>query len=316
MASDHPSAEGKTGTQSRWLHGLRRCAAFLVFVGAVAAYVASRSDQDLRLCSDVVASVGTKALVEQCRPLSLTDLVPLVALSLVLLVPDISELSIPGLGGVKFRMEQQERRQDDLEARLVEVAQTTSVTQSMNVSAPNVIVVNPAAVVEALPGKEEAFRAEVEEGHRPFDVYLQRVPAPLDAEDAAAVMELLAVWSRDLEPWAELGRRLQGRLWRGLTRSYVAGTLNAANEERYGQTLRRVVPDGLSERDLDVVQRWNSVFAEELAFVRGTRNAVAHPGAVRGPEPGAIRDAIVVGRRLADLLASELRTMREREDVA
>src|SRR4029079_5051577 len=129
------------------------------------------------------------------------------------------------------------------------------------------------------------FRSEVEEGRVPHDVPPLREPALPDADTAILGMELLALWSQRLEPWAELGRRIQGRLWRGLTRQYLAGTLNEASDERYGETLRRVVPEGLTERGLAIVERWNTVFAEELAFVRATRNAVAHPGVHPGPEP-------------------------------
>lgn len=64
------------------------------------------------MCEDKLATTGTNAVVRVCRPLAVTDPPVAGALLLVvlLLLPDLAEVGIPGFLTLKRRVEQQEEK--------------------------------------------------------------------------------------------------------------------------------------------------------------------------------------------------------------
>lgn len=301
-----------TDTDRRWWIMLRRILAALILIAIVAAFLVSHLSSTWHQCSDVVAHVGSNPVVRACQPINVADLLPPLLLVVLLLAPDIAEVSLPGLGRIRFRLEQQETKQAALETRL-EAVQSTQVSQETSIAAPNYIVFDAASVQQALAGKVERFQAEVvgaEPIGRPAADLDERTASSREAsETEIAVLErrLLRLWADRLEPWVAIGSRLEGsRLWRGLIRRYVEDTLSEVNEAKFGNRLRRLIPPGFGEREAELVSRWYEVFREEIEIVRGTRNAVAHPSEVGELDAQSLRRALEIGGRVADLIENEV----------
>ncbi len=79
-----------------------------------------------RFCEDIAGQVGEQAVVEACRPIAATDLVPVVLPIAVLLFPQIAELTIPGVISLKQRVARQEEEQRRLQQDVVRVQQQVS----------------------------------------------------------------------------------------------------------------------------------------------------------------------------------------------
>lgn len=123
-----------------------------------------------------------------CSGVATGHLVPLALLVGVLLVPDMSELAIPGLITLKRRVEQQEdlvavqgERQSDLERRVLLL--------QMNASASATVNMNFGTFLEDLPRKEERFR-------RGETLDERELVVSVDPQIAAREQELLALTER------------------------------------------------------------------------------------------------------------------------
>jgi hypothetical protein len=79
----------------------------------------------LQVCTDQVARVGNTALVRSCDPLSLTDapLLALVGTAVLLLLPDVSSLEIPGILRLERRVEAQVDRQEKIAEEIKNLVQ-------------------------------------------------------------------------------------------------------------------------------------------------------------------------------------------------
>jgi len=104
---------------ARWL------AAALLLLAGVAGIVIS----GWTVCEDRLAAVGGQAVVRVCRPPALIDLpvVATLAIALLLLLPDMVEIGIPGFISLKRRVEDQEAKLAGLE---LQMAQSVDVRQS------------------------------------------------------------------------------------------------------------------------------------------------------------------------------------------
>lgn len=183
--------------------------------------------------SDDVTNMTTTT----CSGVDASQLLPLAILVALLLLPDMSELAIPGLITLKRRVEQQEHtvssqaaRQSDLEHQL-QVLQTT--VQSTNTS---VYVLNDlSAIAEGVERKASAFL----DPQAPMSTRTE--PRSPDPETAVRANELL-----------ELAERL--------------ATYETGLSER-----------SLPPESHEALRRWRHLFATELAAVRTARNRIAHP---------------------------------------
>src|SRR4051794_6289793 len=109
-----PEARGRA-----WGRPIRLAAVGIVAACVLGYVLGSTYSRSLQSCNEQVAS-QTGQVVRVCHPVSASD-APVViglVLILVLLLPDFSEVAIPGLVSVKRRVAEQERRQDRLEERV------------------------------------------------------------------------------------------------------------------------------------------------------------------------------------------------------
>jgi hypothetical protein len=208
----------------------------------------------LHLCREELTSSGIVATV--CGPLSPADL-PLLGLillvALAFLWPDLSEAGVPGLLTLKRRLEDVEKKTDDLteDVRHVEVRQL----------APRDLAELPAAV----ESKEQAVQSFTADA----------VIAGTTGAKPQAYEEFLAAWER-IRPYAEL--RISATPSSADPAADVLRTLES----------REVV----SPLDLAAIRIWQETFKGEIADLRAARNALMHgPGTLGDAQVSAAAEA-------------------------
>jgi hypothetical protein len=112
---------------------VRRIAAGALILGWLVVLWISFQTPYLHACDDEVARVGSTALAKSCRPLSLSDAptLALLVVALVLLIPDVSALEIPGLFRLERQLREQDVRQQERQAEIVGLIQRLEVNQSV-----------------------------------------------------------------------------------------------------------------------------------------------------------------------------------------
>src|ERR1700678_3707749 len=126
--------------RTRWVAATIALAVWLTIV------LVSAFTSHLQVCHDEVSRVGTKALVQSCGPISVTD-APSLALLVTfaaLLIPDLSALEIPGIFRVERKLEEQAKRQDDIAAAIHRLE--VRVSQSVGVEVNNYNVTSARSV--------------------------------------------------------------------------------------------------------------------------------------------------------------------------
>lgn len=219
---------------------------------AITAGLGSAALRGWIICSDELAQTGSREVVRVCRRPGVTDIdivLPLLAVVLLLL-PDLAEVGLPGGFTLKRTVEQQgaqldaqAQRQDALE-RSVQLVQLTQRTSAVARSGDTIFIL-PNDVQAALSGlgqKERRFEEDAEymvpESPRPPPV-VSRARAQLEAE----LLRLAAELERDIE-LAE-------------------------------------APSEAEAADRSSLLRWRTLFAEEMDVVRAVRNSVAHARPLR-----------------------------------
>lgn len=269
-------------------------------------------------CHTELPSIGVKATVKVCDPVAVMDVpfLAVVALALLLLAPDITEFGLPGGFSVKRRLQEQEAksmrqetRQDALEQR-VDLVQQQVQAQTAVAAVNNTIVVDSDRVRTSTDEKTAAFEAsETAEGsEEPAERGEERerddgveeeqtqrrdlgdlsrawIAEPPNSERAQQEIELLQLWAQ-LERWV-----LVADAWRANRRSKVG-----VWPPTVGWAL------GLEPSKLDDILRWRGIFAEELDFVRATRNSIAHRIPVSDHD---LDNALLAARRLMEIPAAQ-----------
>jgi hypothetical protein len=263
----------------RWLALTRRTiAVMLLLVGVVYAL------GNWQVCEDKLATVGTNAVVRICRPPTLSD-VPVAAgllLVLLLFLPDLSEIGIPGFVSLKRQVQEQDSRILDLDAKInstVDVQQ--AVTQSVDPQASaNVInYTDFSAVFRDLRSRAGYFD---EHALSPNDVPQDRAQLQVD---------LLRIWER-LEPLVRVGRLTTTRI---PSESYYPGNLRTnlsleewqeqqrpAREKRLTLQASRdaqiesILEEKLKPEKVVAIKDWFLNFQQEIQIVQDARHAVAH----------------------------------------
>jgi hypothetical protein len=291
-------------SRQHWIASTRRAIAAVLLTAGVLVFFATRLIDGWTVCSQELATAGNDGVVERCAPLSLVDLTPIVLLALLCLLPDLSELSVPGIASIKVRLDRQTEQQADIKDQLAQVQQAVSLGVAQETA---VYIVNPGAALENLPEKEAKFRREpTAEDERATATEAGPDSAERSAELALLERRILQVWDERLWPYVDLARRARGPQWRGFLRRYREGTLDPKLVVRYGRTLERLPQ--LDDEALGVVSRWATVFEEELNVVRGARNAIAHPGSSAEPDLDTLRETVQLAERLVSLLDSGIET--------
>jgi hypothetical protein len=166
--------------------GIRRGLAFMIVVVAAIGYLSTYVIDGLHVCHEELATVGRNAVVRTCGSLPPAALIPVLLIVVGFLWPDLSEFAIPGFFSVRRRVEEQERRQERLEA-LVRLQQVQSQTTQVQV----VLRPDPAVTEE----KVERF-AEVPQS--PLEGTALGAPAP-SPRFAELNNKLISIWG-ELEP--------------------------------------------------------------------------------------------------------------------
>lgn len=205
--------------------------------------------------SSGVTEKETESCVESS--VDLVDVLPLVALAGVLLLGEISELSIPGLVTLKTRIENQEVRQERLERDLIRVS--TSQSQNLEFNFQGLRYQNPQAASQSAHVK---VRAESEQ-----PLIVPPIPARPESDRIASMSYRVLEAFEEIQPFILIGEQ----------RHRLAP--DTAWYRRLSPRYQSIV-DEVSPSDVDKLMRWYDSFKEELASVRAVRNSVAHPPAL------------------------------------
>jgi hypothetical protein len=96
--------------------GIRRLVAAGFFAAALVLVLVSSFTHSVQTCTDQIARVGTVPTVRSCEPMSITaaPIIVLLVGTVLLLLPDVSSVEIPGVVRIENQIKEQARRQDEL----------------------------------------------------------------------------------------------------------------------------------------------------------------------------------------------------------
>lgn len=137
-------------------------------------------------------AAATKVVVS-CRAIGPDRLIPLGILIAILLAPDLSELAIPGLITLKRRLEETDKKQEQLERRVADVR--NEVRQSISFT---IATVDPGRILADVHGKESEFLAR--EG-------LPELPAvdePTNEPESSSALKQLLQRAAEVERYKQL----------------------------------------------------------------------------------------------------------------
>lgn len=240
------------------------------------------------ICDQKLAAVGTQAVVKVCHSPSFTDL-PVIAILLLvvlLLLPDLSEVGVPGLFSLKRQVEQQETKLGNLEQELTlraEVKQIAQQTQKVE----STFNINLADTKEALHeferksgiaihytddngavGLSNTQRAELRsqliDNANALDELVRR---------GSSLTELDKAKAREYEIYSELLKR---KIRRRPHDSYFELTRDIGESR---QRLNSLDSQPDPEKDADLVE-WVDKFAPEIAIIDAARDAVIKSGPI------------------------------------
>lgn len=235
----------------------------------------------------------SETTVRACNATGVADLTPLFAIAGLLLLGELSELSIPGILSLKRRVNEQEQELASQEESLRALAQQiqdirVNVAQSASARNDTHIYMSPAATAEEAKERVRRNPGHGEQGFGP------RGPGPGNEGDGERSDQHPDDWEHDQTPGTDGPSLSHGRDEPRTT----PGAALAAVEEReilmlYGRLeayiplgrggavpgpLRGYVAD-LHPWQRAVVRRWYQKWTAEIELVRSVRNAIAHPPA-------------------------------------
>ncbi len=287
------TSENENNTEGRSnFQVIRWVAAVLIGLAAAAYYLHGIDNQTV--CREV-AEEGQ--ILKLCGPPGPSELIPFALVITLLLLPDLSELAIPGLLSLKRTVTQQKGRQDQLETKLAQVEQRVDQRVSFKIdlhTAEKEVEVKEETLLEA---EGTAFEAADEETEA------EPVPGP-DVEADAAQAAPGERTEAELPPGLTSD---EDDLLASLTMQLAWLTKNLTQYEAISR-MRRVDQSErmatLTEEQQQVVDRWYNVFEDEIGLVKKFRNALAHnPYAVDLAE---LTEAVRIGRRLMRILLNGL----------
>jgi hypothetical protein len=135
--------------------GIRRLVAACLFAAALALTLISSFTHYAQACIDQIAGVGTVPTVRSCEPLAITA-APIIALlmgAVVLLLPDVSSVEIPGVVRIENQIKEHARRQEQL----------IGLVQNIKMSQGQYVFIGLAEITEMLnrqPEKRQDFESE------------------------------------------------------------------------------------------------------------------------------------------------------------
>jgi hypothetical protein len=191
-------------TWVEWSRTARWSIAVILAILSVSLLVASRfaPAPTLHVCDDQVTFEGTE-VKNVCEPYAVEDLAPVLVLIGLLLLPDMSEVTLPGGLALKRRIEQQEQQTDLLKTEVHRIEQRLNMSAIQSVH-------NRIEIAKTAEHVEEVKRAQEEHGETKLPDREQTAAEP-DAPDdrrtpqiGKVTQQLEDMWSR-LEPWTVVG---------------------------------------------------------------------------------------------------------------
>jgi hypothetical protein len=132
--------------------GIRRLVAACFFAAALVLILVSSFTRYVQTCTDQIARVGTVPAVRSCEPMSITA-APIIVLligTVLLLLPDVSSVEIPGVVRIENQIKEQARRQEQL----------IGLVQNIRISQGQYTIIGLSEIAELLrrlPEKTEGF---------------------------------------------------------------------------------------------------------------------------------------------------------------
>ena len=260
-------AEGRTTL-------IRRIVAFSVLAALAVAVAGTYLFDSFRICRDSATDAGSVTLCGPVGPADLPAIGVVLLVALLLLLPDLEELAIPGLVSLKARVQHQEQKLAAVENSVNQIALSqTNVTIGLPAVVPDF-----GRLPEETDRKAELFRAapDVRSSVGMQPVAEARMVAPDRAVREAQVLDLWEKLSRFI-PWTPAGRRLDA---------------DAFSQAKYHELLE-----------------WAETFRPELRDLQVIRNTVAHePTNLTNAQ---LDQAIELGEKLLGLLQEVLQSTRE-----
>jgi hypothetical protein len=268
----------------------RRGIALLAVVVTVGGFFGARASGELDSCqTKVTRTSGSPAKVErvtECEPLPVETVAPALLLVLALMWPDLTSFELFGLGKVTRRLNDQDARQNELEAAQMRLENRVSVDVA-NSPTFNNFPNNPVQALDAERMVDEAQRriSEQLEGG-------EKQPEPAD------LFEELRVGSEPLKTWLNIARRLNDPIF---SQAVEAGAASGspADDPRLipadAELLRRVQRPG-QPFDLAGLRQWAAENALQIDAVRDTLSA----------GPSANSQSVRVATKFAGQLLSDL----------
>jgi hypothetical protein len=261
--------------------------AVILAVLSVSLLVASRfaPEPTLHVCDNQVTFEGTE-VKNVCEPYAVEDLAPVLVLIGLLLLPDMSEVTLPGGLALKRRIERQEQQTEQLKTEVHRIE------QRLNMSAIQSVATS-IEFAKAAEHVEEVKRAQEEHGEVKQPDRAQTAAEPDASDDrrtsqiGKATQQLEDMWSR-LEPWTVVGEdsdlSAAVREWletpppeRDQLR-LSARAKSIAERLASDETLGRLSSDKTLGRDqVGRIKKWATELRDDLNDVRLARNAVAYP---------------------------------------
>lgn len=295
MSSNPANVEGDENEESRSpFQVVRWIVALLVGIGGAYYYLHGIDNQTL--CREVAEN---GRVLELCGPPGPSELIPFALVIAVLLLPDLSELAVPGLLSLKRAVTQQEGRQEEVETKLAQVEQRVEQRVSFKIdlhTAEKEVKVKEEALRgakgTAFEAVEEAVAAESApepEGRVPAQAGSQETAEAAPAESPPGLVD------DEDDRRASLTMQLAW-LTKSLTQYEAISRMRRVDQ---GERMA-----ALSEEQQQIVDRWYNVFEEEIGLVKQFRNALIHnPYAVDLEE---LTEAVRIGRRLLRILLNGL----------
>jgi len=129
------------------------------FAAALALILVSNFTHYAQTCTDLIARVGTVPTVRSCGPISITD-APVIALfigAVVLLLPDVSSVEVPGIVRIENRIKEQEEKQERRQEELIRLVQNIKMSQGQYTF---IGVSELAEILKRLPKKGQDFESD------------------------------------------------------------------------------------------------------------------------------------------------------------
>jgi hypothetical protein len=135
--------------------GIRRLVAACFFAAALALTLVSSFTHYAQTCTDQIARVGTVPTVRSCDPMSITA-APIIALligAVMLFLPDVASVEIPGVVRIENQIKEQVRRQEEL----------IGLVQNIRISQGQYMIIGTQEMLEMLsrqPEKRQDFESD------------------------------------------------------------------------------------------------------------------------------------------------------------